>query len=94
MPSADHAVTLEGDEVERPLLVKFADLWSRELADAGKLWQLFDLSEMYLHRPDHFGAPLFTVTSQLVSPVFSSQDTLARFMLEEGPTRDGPPSKV
>ena len=66
----------------RPLLVEFAELWKRGRADERKLWQLFDLSEMYLYKPDYFGAPIFTFEGQLVSPAFSTQQRLAEFLVE------------
>ncbi|MFF1573796.1 hypothetical protein ACFVWR_13695 [Leifsonia sp. NPDC058292] len=54
------------------------------MTDPDKLWQLFDLSELYLNRPGYFGAPVFTVNRRLVSPVFSCQENLARFMVDTG----------
>ncbi|PPH25322.1 hypothetical protein [Rathayibacter toxicus] len=69
---------------ERPLLTEFAELWGRGLADEEKLWQLFDLSEMYLHRPGYFGAPVFNTGGQLVTPVFSTPERLAFFMAQTG----------
>ena len=66
---------------ERPLLLEFAELWSRGLADERKLWQLFDVCEMYLYRPDYFGAPIFKTAGRLVTPVFSSEELLTRFMM-------------
>ena len=67
-----------------PLLLEFAELWRRGLADERKLWQLFDVAEMYLQRPDYFGAPVFNTGALLVTPVFSSSERLARFVLESG----------
>ena len=70
------------DGSQTPLLTEFAELWRRGLADVRKLWQLFDACEMYLQRPDYFGAPIFNTGGQLVTPVFSSQKQLAVFMAE------------
>ncbi|MFF1573229.1 hypothetical protein ACFVWR_10810 [Leifsonia sp. NPDC058292] len=64
--------------------MEFARLWSRGLAGPDKLWQLFDLSELYLQPPGYFGAPVFTVNRRLVTPIFSSQANLARFMVDTG----------
>ena len=38
--------TISGPDTatERPLLVEFAELWNRGLADERKLWELFDVS--------------------------------------------------
>ena len=63
------------------LLVGFGRLWSRGLVDPGMLWQVFDRCEMYLFRPDYYGAPVFGVSGRLVSPVFSSEVGLAEFMM-------------
>lgn len=84
-PSAAEAASWSRtDAGGRPLLVEFAELWHRGLADDERLWQLFDISEMYLHRPDYFGAPVFNVGGQLVSPVFSTRELLAKFMIDTG----------
>ena len=64
------------------LLVEFAQLSSRGLVDPGMLWQLFDQCEMYLYRPDYYGAPVFGVSGRLVSPVFSTEVGLAEFMMD------------
>ncbi|QIK62550.1 hypothetical protein G7068_04505 [Leucobacter viscericola] len=69
-----------GTETERPLLVEFAELWSRGLADEEKLWQLFDVCEMYMYRPDYFGAPVFQNENVLMTPVFSTEDLLGEFV--------------
>ena len=65
---------------ERPLLVEFAELWNRGLADERKLWELFDVSEMYLVKPDYFGAQIFNVEGQYFSPVCSSLELLTEFV--------------
>lgn len=64
------------------LLVEFGKLWSRGLVDPGRLWQLFDRCEMYLFRPDYYGAPVFGVSGRLVTPVFSTEVSLAQFMMD------------
>ncbi|NYJ21050.1 hypothetical protein [Glaciibacter psychrotolerans] len=60
------------------------------MADVDKLWKIFDLCEMYLLQPDYFGAPVYRVNEQLVTPVFSSDALLTRFIEESalGPDRD------
>ena len=75
---------LEASAAEVSLLAEFATLWSRGLADTGKLWRLFDQSEMFLYRPDYFGAPVFKVSERLVTPVFSTLDRLTAFVNESG----------
>ena len=74
--------TISGPDTatERPLLVEFAELWNRGLADERKLWELFDVSEMYLYKPDYFGAQIFEARGQLFSPVFSSLELLTEFV--------------
>ena len=67
-----------------PLLTEFAVLWNRGLADEAKLWRLFDLCELFLQRPPHFGAPVFRTEDQLVTPAFSSQEALAEFVVSTG----------
>lgn len=74
------AEILPARTTEPPLLVEFARLWRRGLADEAKLWELFDLSELYLQRPEYFGAPLFKAEGQLVTPVFSTLDRLTEFV--------------
>ena len=71
-------------------LVEFGQLWSRGLVDPGRLWDLFDISEMFMCRPGYFGAPLFGVSGRLVSPVFSTEIGLAEFMM--GSAAVGPES--
>ncbi|AAT89954.1 hypothetical protein ATY41_03305 [Leifsonia xyli subsp. xyli] len=63
------------------LLIEFGQLWTRGLADPGKLWQLFDRCEMYLFRPDCYGVPVFGVSGRFVTPVFSTEVGLAEFMM-------------
>lgn len=70
--------------------MEFATLWGRGLADTSKLWQLFDVSEMYLFRPDYFGAPVFQTRGQLVTPVFSTVEKLTEFV--EASAEAGPES--
>ena len=86
-----NASTISGPDTapERPLLVEFAELWNRGLADERKLWELFDVSEMYLYKPDYFGAPVFTFEGQLVSPVFSTQQRLAEFLVDSETLHSG-----
>lgn len=67
-----------------PLLTEFAVLWNRGLTDEAKLWHLFDLCELFLQRPRYFGAPVFRVEDQLVTPAFSSQESLAEFVVSTG----------
>jgi hypothetical protein len=74
---ADGAVT----DPTAELLVEFGQLWTRGLVDPGKLWQLFDRCEMYLFRPDYYGAPVFGVSGRFVTPVFSTEVGLAEFMM-------------
>ena len=83
--------TISGPDTatERPLLVEFAELWNRGLADERKLWELFDVSEMYLYKPDYFGAPVFTFDGQLVSPVFSTPQRLAEFLVDSETLHSG-----
>ncbi|MGO2141752.1 MAG: hypothetical protein ACTH30_15240 [Leucobacter sp.] len=76
------ADTLKSEPTQ--LLAEFVQLWNRGLASVEKLWQLFDICEMYLQRPEYFGAPIFNVGGQLITPVFSSQERLAAFIAETG----------
>ncbi len=62
------------------MLLEFAGLWSRGLADVGKLWQLFDVCEMHMLRPDYFGAPVFRTEAGLITPVFSTLELLTEFV--------------
>ncbi|WP_157002696.1 hypothetical protein [Agromyces laixinhei] len=62
------------------MLLEFAGLWSRGLADTRKLWQLFDVCEMHLYRPDYFGAPVFRTGAGLITPVFSTVERLTTFV--------------
>ena len=78
----DSRASTDPDEVS--LLLEFAALWRRGLADERKLWQLFDVAEMYLQRPDYFGAPVLNTGNDVVSPVFSSQERLGLFLAETG----------
>lgn len=76
---ADWQNARPGDGPVTPLLIEFAVLWSRGFADEDKLWALFDRCEMYLPRPDYFGAPVFRTPAGLVTPVFSTLDQLTEF---------------
>ena len=78
--SGSGLLPVAGPEADGDLLVEFARLWSRGLADEQKLWRLFDLSEMYMFRPDYFGAPVFNVDGTLLTPVFSRLDLLTEFV--------------
>lgn len=81
MPPANEAELGDGSPSgETPVLLEFAEFWSRGLADARKLWSLFDLCEMYLHRPDYFGAPVFRSELGLITPVFSTLEQLTVLM--------------
>ena len=78
-----NASTISGPDTatERPLLVEFAELWNRGLAEPDKLWHLFDLCEMYMFKPaEYYGAPVFGINEQLVTPVFSTEQNLTSFM--------------
>lgn len=78
------SASVGGDDTPRPLLAEFAELWGRGLADVGALWSLFDRCELYMNRPEYFGAPVFDTGGTLVSPVFSTPERLAQFMTESG----------
>ncbi|WP_427868845.1 hypothetical protein [Leucobacter luti] len=67
-------------EADGDLLTELARLWGRGLADERKLWQLFDACEMFMYRPDYFGAPVFDVEGTLVTPVFSRVELLTEFV--------------
>lgn len=83
-PRRDGPNASAGVEPSSSLLVEFAGLWNRGLTEPQRLWQLFDVCEMYLQRPGYFGAPVFNTGKQVVSPVFSTQERLARFVWETG----------
>lgn len=72
------------DDGPAALFGEFAELWSRGLADEAKLWKLFDVCEMYMQRPNYYGAPVFLVSDQYVTPVFTSEARLAEFMVASG----------
>jgi hypothetical protein len=72
--------TASSVEAETSLLLEFTELWSRGLADTNKLWQLFDVCEMYMYRPDYFGAPVYRHADTLMTPVFSALDQLTAFV--------------
>lgn len=75
-----------------PLLVEFGKLWVRGHADADRVWSLFEASELYIERPEYFGAPMVPYRGALVSPVFSTRTRLAECCARPG-ARAGSPAE-
>lgn len=87
-----HGTDDDRPQAEVSQLAQFGKLWVRGLADVGRIWSVFDASELYIERREYFGAPLAPYRGVLVSPMFSAVRGLEEFCLQHGkhPGANGP----